>query len=555
MGMENININSIFTAFKGSGNISLSNELSLCKEGDSKYFLNVLNDVINAGCLKGNTTETGPCVASWQSCMQDADALPPNLLQLISNTKINTGIVSSDFSQQQANEKEDNGNAEDNNINKIDFAGADADSIKAVLPLLKSISEALAAKETVKLNLTGIVSENTAENTDTSAKADLPAGKDIRTSSAEMPLLPLLKNIFNNIDLKKADADSIKAVLPLLKSISEALAASDNLSEKVKKEDFLISSHQSLENDVIIEPSNKIYLSPEWFISKETQSNVADINISKEKVSAECFVHEMLNKESNVYSVLSGNAKQRYLDNIDNDMCSNIEIFPANFTGVIKHEGSSKREVSFTGYQQTGSDYENVQTPKDGMQSFFVQSYRKSDESIITQTKEVINLQNKDLKILFKENDYPLLTNQEHFENAIAQEVQDNKGLNEAQFKSHMTEKIEKVIEQYSSNGTSADMVVRLKINDKDTVLVGLKNDGQKIMVDVKTTSEGVMNILQNQKDSIIRNLEEKNIYTNIFVDPDGNGSFERRETKREHQRNPKETAKQKDFIELLETV
>jgi hypothetical protein len=63
------------------------------------------------------------------------------------------------------------------------------------------------------------------------------------------------------------------------------------------------------------------------------------------------------------------------------------------------------------------------------------------------------------------------------------------------------------------------------------------------------------MNLLQTNKDVIIRNLEIKNINANIFIDPDGNGNFERREARRENQRNSKETAKKLNFIKYLKTL
>lgn len=116
-----------------------------------------------------------------------------------------------------------------------------------------------------------------------------------------------------------------------------------------------------------------------------------------------------------------------------------------------------------------------------------------------------------------------------------------------------MTDRIERMVEQYSDKGTSMDMIVRLKIDDRETLLVGLKNEGQKVMVDVKTTNGGVINILQTQKDVIARNLEEKNVFANIFIDPDGNGSFERRESRRENRKDTKDADKRNAFIDALE--
>ena len=124
----------------------------------------------------------------------------------------------------------------------------------------------------------------------------------------------------------------------------------------------------------------------------------------------------------------------------------------------------------------------------------------------------------------------------------------------ETAFSSVMTEKIEKILEQFSAKGSTMDMILRLKIDDRETLLVGLKNEGQKVMVDVKTSNEGVTNILQTQKDVISRNLEEKHVYTNIYIDPDANGGFERRESRRDDRRKEQDSSKT-NFIEFLEAT
>lgn len=97
-------------------------------------------------------------------------------------------------------------------------------------------------------------------------------------------------------------------------------------------------------------------------------------------------------------------------------------------------------------------------------------------------------------------------------------------------FGSAIADRVAQVVEQYANKGTSMDMVMRLKIDDKETVLVGLKDDGQKVTVQIKTGSEGVMNFIQSQKDTIMRHLEGKNIYAHIMVDINDQREFERRD-------------------------
>jgi len=109
------------------------------------------------------------------------------------------------------------------------------------------------------------------------------------------------------------------------------------------------------------------------------------------------------------------------------------------------------------------------------------------------------------------------------------------------------------VVEQYMNRKESMDMVLRLKIDDKDTLLVGLRNEGQKITVDVKTTNESLMNMLQSNKEAISKNLESKHIYANIFVDPNGEGGFDRREGRRENANSRRGKQTENEFVEFFE--
>jgi hypothetical protein len=49
-----------------------------------------------------------------------------------------------------------------------------------------------------------------------------------------------------------------------------------------------------------------------------------------------------------------------------------------------------------------------------------------------------------------------------------------------------MTDRIEKIVEHYANKGVSADLVVRLKIDEKETLIVGLKDQGQTVAVEIK---------------------------------------------------------------------
>jgi hypothetical protein len=74
------------------------------------------------------------------------------------------------------------------------------------------------------------------------------------------------------------------------------------------------------------------------------------------------------------------------------------------------------------------------------------------------------------------------------------------------------------------------------------------------VIVDVKASNDGLVNLLQAHKDDIARHLEDKNIFTNIFVQPDGERNFER-QNQRE---NKKEDSKQEantSFVNILEAT
>jgi hemerythrin-like domain-containing protein len=98
------------------------------------------------------------------------------------------------------------------------------------------------------------------------------------------------------------------------------------------------------------------------------------------------------------------------------------------------------------------------------------------------------------------------------------------------------------------------DMVVRLKLDDKETLLVGLKQEGQKVIVDVKSSNDSLVNLIQAHKDDITRHLEDKNIFTSIFVQPDGERNSERQNQQEKKKENGKQQAST-SFINILEAT
>jgi hypothetical protein len=127
------------------------------------------------------------------------------------------------------------------------------------------------------------------------------------------------------------------------------------------------------------------------------------------------------------------------------------------------------------------------------------------------------------------------------------------KVLEKTPFASIMTDRIEKIVEQYANKSASMDMVVRLKIDEKETLLVALKDQGQRVIVEVKTTNEGMGTFLQSQKEEIARQLEGKHIYANIYVDVQ-NENREKRD-QRDNQKKRSDEQENEDFVGFLEAM
>lgn len=140
------------------------------------------------------------------------------------------------------------------------------------------------------------------------------------------------------------------------------------------------------------------------------------------------------------------------------------------------------------------------------------------------------------------------------FRSAIFQVRDNNIAFEKGSFASFVTERIEKIVEQFSQRSSQSDMMVRLKLDEKETLIVGLRNEGQKVIVDVKASHDSLVSLLQAHKDDIARNLEDKNIFTSIFVQPDGEKNSQRQsrgEEKKEERRQEADSS----FANVLEAT
>jgi len=145
-----------------------------------------------------------------------------------------------------------------------------------------------------------------------------------------------------------------------------------------------------------------------------------------------------------------------------------------------------------------------------------------------TPEKKVEAIPGDDRESAIPKNDSNLFQRGDHLKTEVLHGKDGTKVYDKTAFGSIIADRVERVVEQYANKSSSSDMVVRLKIDGKETILVGLKDEGQKISVQIKTGSEGVMNFIQSQKDAIIKSLEGKNIYATIMVDINDQRGFER---------------------------
>ena len=239
--------------------------------------------------------------------------------------------------------------------------------------------------------------------------------------------------------------------------------------------------------------------------------------------------------------VISDNESKEIVNLFDASVKSfqNVEVKKIdgknNMFQIVSHE--------LTPRQDDGAN-KNISVPSVKTEKTLITDNSESPKVIFkVADKETANSTGKDESQLLPQNDYTKIS--QHVDKETP------KVTEKAPFASLMTDKIEKIVEQYANKNVSMDMVVRLKIDDKETLLVGLKDQGQRVTVEVKTTSEGIGTFLQSQKEEITKQLEGKNIYANIYVDVNNEG-YQKREQKEQQKKGSDEKEKQ-DFGVFLE--
>ena len=117
-------------------------------------------------------------------------------------------------------------------------------------------------------------------------------------------------------------------------------------------------------------------------------------------------------------------------------------------------------------------------------------------------------------------------------------------------------ERFDRVMKQAGGATGIHDLTVRLTVGNEGRLVLGLKDLGSSVTVEVKASNQGMIDLLQSQRDVIISRLEGKDIYADLVIDPNASGTPEKRD-KRETGQSMPGPRKQTDggFRTFLETV
>lgn len=299
--------------------------------------------------------------------------------------------------------------------------------------------------------------------------------------------------------------------------------------------------------------NNTIAINLQQQLLKERQNADSDfIQVSqKTPVNAEILTREILEKNAGFLRALLEKGGQA---NREDSTKGNNPGESKGFDGALKPgEARTQNMVSALFLDEQGIDERGGEKPEAKAQALILNAAKKYKEHV-TGTDELKANADSDITNVSTKRSSVELPQGDTFRSNIFQVKDNNMTFEKGSFTSFVTDRIEKIVEQFSGRNSQMDMVVRLKLDDTETLLVGLRHEGQKVIVDVKASNDGLVNLLQAHKDDIARHLEDKNIFTNIFVQPDGERNFER-QNQRE---NKKEDSKQEantSFVNILEAT
>jgi len=202
---------------------------------------------------------------------------------------------------------------------------------------------------------------------------------------------------------------------------------------------------------------------------------------------------------------------------------------------------------------EQGLGEKNRDKAEDEAHALILNAAKKYKEHV-SEANEIKTISDNEIVKVSPQNTTDEIPQGDSFKSNILQVKDNNMTFEKGSFTSFVSDRIEKIVEQFSSRGSQMDMVVRLKLDDKETLLVGLKQEGQKVIVEVKASNDGLVNLIQAHKDDIARHLEDKNIFTSIFVQPDGEKNSER-QNQRENKKEDRKQEAGTSFINILEAT
>jgi len=89
-----------------------------------------------------------------------------------------------------------------------------------------------------------------------------------------------------------------------------------------------------------------------------------------------------------------------------------------------------------------------------------------------------------------------------------------------ASFGSIVADRLAAVAEQVGVRERPLDILLRLKTEGGESLMVGLKDQAGKIVVQVRSADQNMVGFLESQKETIVRNLEAKQVSSSISVSP-----------------------------------
>jgi len=202
---------------------------------------------------------------------------------------------------------------------------------------------------------------------------------------------------------------------------------------------------------------------------------------------------------------------------------------------------------------EQGLGEKNRDKTEDEAHALILNAAKKYKEHV-SEANEIKTISDNEIVKVSPQNTNDKIPQGDSFRSNVLQIKDNNMTFEKGSFTSFVTDRIEKIVEQFSNRGSQMDMVVRLKLDDKETLLVGLKQEGQRVIVDVKASNDGLVNLIQAHKDDIARHLEDKNIFTSIFVQPDGEKNSER-QNERENKKEGRKQEAGTSFINILEAT